>query len=122
MYLIPIVIFYSFFDCINRCFAPDDEFARLSDHYLFSLDKLSGAETLFQGKFKLIAGIVLLLIGLDLLWNSFVNSTLLSLSYRFHGLLNGITDLIPRLVIGIAIIAIGVYLIIGKKRGIDKHD
>ena len=121
MYIIPILCFYSFFDCIGKCYASDDEFARFEDHYLFSFDKISDANVIFNGKGRLVVGILILLIGVDMLIKSIVYGLISKISSELYSTILEIMSYLPQLVIGFVIIAIGVYLIIGKKRSIDKN-
>jgi hypothetical protein len=121
MYIIPILCFYSFFDCISKCYASDNEFARFQDHYLFSLDKLSNADNLLHGKGRLIIGIITLLIGIKLIWDVFIDVLSQYIPEEIYMAIRGVTTSLPQFVIGFLIIAIGVYLIIGKKRSNDNN-
>lgn len=116
MYIIPILCFYSFFDCICKCYASDSEFAQFEDHYLFFGDKFSDFDKLLKGKGKLILGILLVLIGIKLFWDSTINCLQSLIPVEVYRMIIAGADLLPRIIVGILIIVLGVFLIIGKKR------
>lgn len=120
VYIVPILIAYSFFDCINRDFASDEEFSHFTDHYLFTRGNIDGLDTLFKGKGRLILGIVILIIGVDLLWK-FVSDVLSRYvpPEIYSSVLRAGRE-VPQFVFGALIIALGVYLVIGRKRS-DKN-
>ena len=126
LYILPILIFYSFFDCINKSFSTPEEFARLEDNYIFSKRLFSGSNAISKGKGTVIAGIVIILIGFDLLLSSVVNNLdnyLINFSSTgISRIISALTNVFPQFVISFAIIAIGLYLIIGKKRSNDNND
>jgi hypothetical protein len=117
----PVLWFYSFFDCICKCWANDDEFAKFEDHFLISADKFSAVNIIFKGKSKLIIGILILLIGIYLIFEVSLRTLQMFIPYTIFNLISSAASLLPRFVVGAAIIAIGVYLIIGKRRSNDSN-
>lgn len=123
LFLLPVLWFFAFFDCLNRRSASDEEFALLDDNYLFSLDKLfSGGSSLLK-KRNLFAGILLLCLGLYILWNNLLHNLgrYFEIPNELYWSIEGATRSLPQLLIGILIIFIGVRLIINKKREDEKN-
>lgn len=121
VFILPVLWFYSFFDCINKCFSSDEDFARFEDHYLFSMDKLANANNLLSHKGRLIAGVVILLLGIYILWRNFLHLFEMLLPAQVYQYIINMTTSIPQFIVGVGIIAIGVWLIIGKKKENDKN-
>jgi hypothetical protein len=121
VYLIPIIWFYAFFDCVNKRFSSDQDFARFEDHFLFSKEDFQIGKYNLNGKFSLIGGIVLLLLGLYIIWRNFFAHIINLIAPEFFSRLMMLLGTLPQLIIGAAIIALGVWLIIGKKKENDKN-
>lgn len=125
--LLPVIWFYSFFHVHNLASLPDEEFYALEDSYLW--DSAQGSllnglpQTLTSGKGQRVIGILFVLIGLSSLW-----SVLRSFLYRYVDeafyttYIRPLLDNIPRALIGILIILIGVWLIAGKKKELLSGD
>lgn len=120
-FLLPLIWFYSFFHVHNLASMPDEEFYALEDDYLFlpTTDGVKG----FMGsdKGKKILAIVLILLGLSVLWNN-VNDILQSMFPWFMDKIYTITDTVPRTIVAIAVIWLGIHLIRGKKRELGQMD
>lgn len=122
LYILPVLWFYSFFECLNLTCADDEEFAKTEDQYLFHLESFSGMNERLSKRAGFYSGIILLFFGLYL-----ISSRLLS-QFRF-GLLpqvaeyfDGILSVFPQVFVGIIIILIGIRLIRGKKEELEQHD
>lgn len=120
MFIVPILCFYSFFDCICKCYASDSEFAQFKDHYLFA-DSDSDLDMALHGKGKLIFGVLLILIGVKLFWDSFVHYLRAVVPDEVYGMIITGTNLLPRIVVGVLIVVLGVFLIVGKRRRSDSN-
>lgn len=122
LYVLPVLWFYSFFDSINMAWADDQEFSKLEDHYLFKLESFAQLNGKFSGRSGLYCGILLVFFGAYLIFSRLI--------YRFSPMLrpeiadffSGIISIFPQLFLGIIIIWIGIRLIVGKKREMEKHD
>ena len=115
-----IIWFYSFFHVHNLHSLPDEEFYAIEDDYLFHLgnEEKNNPETVKTQK-KVVA-VILILVGVLLLWKT----ALSSLRYYFpeaFGILDYVGSFIPRIVVAVIIIALGVYMIRGKKRHIEEE-
>lgn len=125
LYILPVLWFYSFFDCLNRRYSSDEVFASLEDNYLFSIETFSLKKLLAQGEpiFKrrhLMAGILLLLLGGYLVWSNLLSRVIGQfVSDRMYSALWNMTHFAPQFILGIAIIVIGVRLILGRKKERD---
>lgn len=118
IYILPLLWFYSFFDCMNRRYSSDEEFASFEDNYLFSIEKLlASGNQIFKSR-RLMAGILLLLLGIYLIWNNLLH-WMMNLGYftdEIYYALRSITNFTPQFILGVAIIVIGVKLILGRKK------
>ena len=120
LFVLPLIWFYSFFDCTNRLSLDEEEFLLLEDKYLFSIDKLSKLDKNIFKKRNFAAGVVLLILGIYLIADNMMNVLAQYIpQYIPQELYYIIQDFMrqtPKIIIGVAIIVIGVRLIIGKKR------
>lgn len=123
MLIMPILWFYSFFDTHNLRSIPDDEFYALEDDFVFINQLPANSLKAFQNKYKNIIALVLIVIGISILWNNFFELVRYILpDYIGDRLSNAIYNIgyyIPQLLIGAAIVALGLYLIRGKKKELD---
>lgn len=122
LFLLPLIWFYSFFDCMNKRYSTEEEFLLLEDNYLFSLDELVKIDKNIFKKHSLFSGIVLLLLGAYLIWNNIIHSLSRYIPDPLFNFLNNITRVAPQIIIGVAIITVGAKLIIGKKKECDMND
>lgn len=110
---IPIIWFYSFFDCINKTF-PTDSAAIIEDKYIM----LPEPFPIFAGKHRLVLGWALTLLGLYLLADNVLGAArrmFPGLHHRFHQLQTIINNM-PQFIIAVAIIVVGILMIMGKKK------
>ncbi|MBU3190198.1 hypothetical protein K9O30_14075 [Clostridium bowmanii] len=122
LFVLPLIWFYSFFDCINKRYSTDEEFLLLEDDYLFSLDELGNIDWGILKKHRLVSGIILVLLGVYLIWINTINSLTGYISDEVYNAIHNITRMAPQIIIGVVIIVIGTKLIIGKKRECDMND
>ena len=122
LFSLPLLWFYSFFDCMNKRYSTDEEFLLLEDNYLFSLNELVKIDTGIFKKHGLFTGILLLLLGGYLIWNNMIHSLSSYIPSQVYNAIYDVTRVLPQIIIGIAIIILGAKLIIGKKRESDTHD
>ena len=109
--------FYSFFYANHLASLNDEEFAQVKDEYLFGLGALPGAQTFVERYHKWVA-YGLIFMGICFLWNTMADLLRRILPKEFSfiwGMMWKIGDFIPSIVIGCAIIIIGVKLLSGKK-------
>lgn len=124
--VLPITLYiYSFFHANNIGGLDDENFAALEDTYLFGLDEIGKRQIEVNQKSKKVVAVVLIVIGLYMLWN-----VAFEVLRGFLGWDNPIvravyyimSDDVPRVVIGIAIIWFGMVLLRGKKAEVEVTD
>ena len=122
LFVLPLIWFYSFFDCINKRYSTDAEFLLLEDDYLFSLDELVKVDKGIFKKHGMFSGIVLVLLGCYLIWINTIRSLSGYMTEEMYNAINNVTRVAPQIIIGFAIIFVGAKLIIGKKKECDLDD
>ena len=116
LFILPLIWFYSFFDCINKRFVADEEFLLLEDNYLFSMEKFFRLDSELFQKRRLFTGVILLFIGIYLVLNNIMNSIAQYIPQEVYHAIYNFMRIAPQIIVGIAIIVIGIKLIMGKKR------
>ncbi|MBU3216286.1 hypothetical protein LL033_23270 [Clostridium estertheticum] len=122
LFVAPLIWFYSFFDCLNKRYATDEEFLLLEDNYLFSLDELVKVDKDILKKHALFSGILLVLLGGYLIFNNIINSLAGYIPGDVYNVISDVTRMAPQIIIGVVIVVIGAKLIIGKKKECDMND
>ena len=112
---LPIIWFYSFFDAINRINYTVDELKAMDDSYIVNLglDNNSKIKNLLKGRHVLL-GWIIIIIGIYVLLHTviFNNSALINLvDYEVYNYISSCVDLLPKLIIPIICLFIGVKLI-----------
>ena len=116
LFVLPLIWFYSFFDCANRASLDDDKFLLLEDKYLFSIDKLVKLDKNIFEKRRLAGGVLLLFLGVYLVADNIMHILEPYIPHEFYYTIYDLLRQAPKLIIGVLIVAFGVRLIIGKKR------
>jgi hypothetical protein len=120
MLIMPILWFYAFFDTHNLRSMPDDEFYALEDDFVIINQIPKDSLRIFRDKYKNIIALVLIVIGVSILWNNFFDLVRSMLPDYISNAIYNIGYYIPQLFIGAAIVALGLYLIRGKKKELDR--
>lgn len=126
----PFVVWvYSFFHANNLGALSDEEFYRIQDGYLFGLSEtgIDSIKDSIAGKYRKAFAIILIILGASMLWQTFCrilrhlvgNDFYYAYISRFTGI---VSDDIPKVIIALVIIWLGVKLIQGKKEELDKLD
>lgn len=117
--VIPITIYiYAFFHANNIGALDDQRFYALEDVYLLGFDRIGSADFQLEGRVRSIASIVFILIGISMLgdigfgmmWN-YVGDDNPLMKFIYYT----VRDVVPRVLMAIAIIWFGIYLLRGKK-------
>ncbi len=122
MFIIPVIWFYAFFDCINRCFLEDEDFYAQEDRYLFTLDQAMKLDLGILKKYNLLIGVILIILGIYALWQNVIFSMIWNYSLLPPRIISGIGNfgrMIPQIIAGILIIWAGIAMIRGKKREVE---
>lgn len=120
MFIMPIIWFYAFFDTHNLRAIPDDEFYALEDDYILYPEFTKEKYRLLEGKYRTIFAVALIVIGISILWNNLYDIINWALPGIVSTILYQIGHYFPQLFVGAAIIALGIYLIRGKKKDLDE--
>ena len=116
LYILPIIWFYAFFDCINKRFSTDEEFYDLEDGYLFSIDKLLKIDNEIFKKHRFLTGLILLFLGIYLVFENIMGMISGYIPDELYNIISNFIRISPQILVGIFIIAVGLKLIAGKKR------
>lgn len=119
LFAIPIIWFYGFFHTHNLRSMPEEEFYAMEDTYI-DFPGFFHSKKLLQQKYHKIFAITLILIGVSILWNNMWNLLWQVIPDMYYYEISRILDSIPQIIIGIAIIVLGVYLIRGKNRELNE--
>ncbi|WP_026881784.1 hypothetical protein [Clostridium akagii] len=119
LYIVPVLWFYSFFDSINTGYSTDEEFLKVEDNYLFTFDKFMEIDKNMVIKSRFFVGILLLIFGIFLIWKNTMVQLSSVIPQPIFDIMSNIISNLPRFIIGIAIIVVGIKLIIGKKKEDD---
>lgn len=119
MYVLPVLWFYSFFECVNMAWASPEEFSALRDGYLF---RRGEGESVLSGRWALYGGILLVFFGVYLIFDQLVSRLSLYLAEGAANALSAAVSLFPQIFFGVVVILIGVRLIVGKKKELERHD
>jgi hypothetical protein len=122
MLALPIIWFYAFFDTFNLRAMPDDEFYAMEDEYILFPDVLKGKSSLFQEKSRKILAVILIFAGITILWHNCTDILEHILPQAIRSAMNRFGYYFPQMLVAVGIIALGVYLINGKKRELDSVD
>lgn len=121
-----VICVYGFFHANNLGGLSDEEFYKIEDEYLFGLGEkdMNSFKDFFMGKYRKVFAVILILFGANMLWQAFCKCLLHIVGDHFFYLyINEFTRIInrdvPRAIVGIAIIWVGIKLIQGKKEELD---
>lgn len=121
LYVLPVLWFYSFFECINMSWADDQEFSKFSDQYLFQIENLLQVKKL-SGKGNLYCGILLLFFGIYLIAGRLISEFSYLMPPGFARLFSNVLSIFPQIFLGVLIILLGIRLIAGKRKELEEHD
>ncbi len=113
-----VVWFYSFFHAHNLRAMDDEDFYALEDHFLFGTDasfKDFWDKTVVSRYRKIVAS-VLILLGVMIVWGNVFDLLEEALPEAVYECISELSYHIPKIVIGIGIIAVGILLIRGKRQ------
>jgi hypothetical protein len=122
MFVMPIVWFFAFFDTHNLRSMPDDEFYALEDDFILIPDFAKSKTKFLHEKYRSIFALILIIIGFSILWNNLYHMLISVVPYYIRDFLYNVGYYFPQFVVGFAIIALGLYLIRGKKKDLEKSE
>lgn len=114
--LVAVVIwFYSFFHANHLAGLADEEFAEVKDGYLLGMDAVAGGKNFMRNNQKWIAG-ALIVGGILMLWNTLTDIACDFLPEYIWVGMRSVGDYMPRVLIAVIIIVLGVKMIQGRKK------
>jgi len=120
--ILPIIWFFAFFDTFNLRAMPDDEFYAMEDDFLFPQGFNLQKTRDLVNKFRIFFAGGLIIIGFTVLWNNMCDMFSRFIPYQIMNVFNSFGEYFLQLIFAAAIIALGIYLIIGKKKELDSMD
>ena len=119
VFLIPIIWFYSFFNVHNLKSLSEEEFYSIEDSYVLHMDELAGDISSLLKHHGKITAILLIFLGASILWNTLVDFLYMILPGYLADVIGRFTYHLPQLVIAVAIIFAGIYILTRKKDALD---
>ncbi len=119
-----IVWVYAFFSARNLVHLEDSEIAMLQDDYLFNVDGLSVLGSKLAGKYRSFVAVLLIVFGSVMLLRVLLNMLRGLVPDYILEWVRILSNYLPQLVIGLGIVALGMWLIRGKKQELleDYHE
>lgn len=118
--LVAVSWFYSFFHAHNLASIPEQEFYEVEDTYLFTIADAKQGRDLIRTYRKTFA-VILIFTGVLLTWKTCMSMIYGIIPYELYNALSNMTYRLPQLVVGIAIVYLGVVMIRGKKVELDEQ-
>ncbi|MDO4273800.1 MAG: hypothetical protein Q4D16_09025 [Eubacteriales bacterium] len=112
---LPIIWFYSFFDVHNLKTLSDEEFYSMEDSYILHMDQLIGDTDNILKKYRSLIAVILIVFGVSILWNNFADILYWILPGFLGDIIRSIFYRLPQIVIAVAIIIAGFYLLSDKR-------
>lgn len=111
-----IVWVYAFFSARNLVHLEDSEIAILQDDYLFHFDGMGNLGSKFAGKYRGFIAILLILFGSVMLLRVLYSMLRGVVPEIILSFIWNVSYYLPQIVIGVGIVALGMWLIRGKKQ------
>ena len=119
--LVSLVIwFYSFFHVHNLASLSDEEFYSVEDDYIFHFIDTSVIGKEFYQNNRRILAIVLILMGIVMTWQGVLTLLYEYLPEKIYYYIRHFSYDLPKILVGIGIIALGAAMIRGKKKEIGQ--
>lgn len=112
---LPILWFYSFFNVHNLKCLSEEEFYAIEDSYILHLDDFLGDTGEIMKKYRTLVALLLIVFGISILWNNFTDILFWILPSNLSRMLSSISYQLPQIIIAIAIIIAGIYILFDKK-------
>jgi hypothetical protein len=122
MFAMPVIWFFAFFDTHNLRAMPDDEFYAMEDDYILIPTFAKEKARILQSKYRTVLAFALIIIGFTILWNNMYDLMDEILPGYISNIIYQFGLYFPQLVIGLAIVALGLFLIRGKKKDLDSEE
>ena len=117
-----VIWFYSFFHVHNLASLPDEEFYSVEDDYIFHFFDPSSMGKEFYRHNRRILAYILIIMGIVMTWQGMLNLIYEYLPEEIYFYIRHLTYDLPKLFVGIGIIALGAAMIRGKKKEIGQME
>lgn len=121
IFLLPVLWFYSFFNVHNLKSLSEEEFYSMEDTYILHLDQLIGDADLLVSKYRTIVAFLLIFFGVSIVWSNFTDLLFWILPAPLAELIRDLSYRVPELIIAVAIIIAGIYILSHKKTQLDQE-
>ena len=122
LFVLPIVWCYSFFNVHNLKSLSPEEFYSIEDDYVLHLNRLSADKGSFVKKYRTVIAVALIIIGVSMLGRTLVNALYGVLPTILRHMIYDFMDMLPQLALSVGIVALGIHMILGKKKELDRED
>lgn len=122
MFAMPVIWFFAFFDTFNLRSLPEEEFYGMEDSYILYPDLIKNRSSVLQGKFRFVFAIILIFLGFSVLWNNLYGMINWMLPDLIRNIFYSFGQYFLQFLVGCGIIALGIHLIIGKKKALDTKE
>lgn len=111
----PVIWLYSFFNVHNLKSLSEEEFYSLEDSYVLHFEEFIGDTNTIFRKYRTLVAVLLIVFGFSILWNNFSNILYWVLPGFLGDMVSEISYRLPQIIIAIAIIMAGFYILSDKK-------
>ncbi len=122
LFVLPVLWCYGFFHAHNLRSLSDEEFYGMEDEFLFHLDQILPKTKNIDRKSRNVMAVVLIVIGASMLWNNFGEVLRWMLPSYLREWYWKIGHMVPQLIVAVLFIAVGIWLIRGKKKELDEQE
>jgi len=122
MVAIPIIWFYSFFNVHNLKSLSEEEFYAVEDSFVLGLEGMLKDKENWIRKYRNLIAAALIIIGCFILWNTLISVLYSILPSFLVDIVYRIGNFIPRVLVALIIIYIGIYLVRGKKKELEFNE
>lgn len=112
---VPVIWLYSFFNVHNLKSLSEEEFYSLEDSYILHFEEFIGEGNTFFHKYRTLVAVLLIVFGFSILWNNFSDILYWVLPGFLAGIVREISYQLPQIIIAIAIVIAGFYILSDKK-------
>lgn len=123
LFFVPALIwFYSFFHARNLASCPDEMIHSMEDDFIWDSFGDGTKTRITSPTLRKWGATILIVIGATLLWQNLRSIIAILIPGRYWDMLWPFVDNIPQIVISLLIIAIGIGLIVGKKKEVKNGE
>lgn len=115
-------VIYGFFHARNLAHMDEEDFLNVEDSYIWDEFNTDSGKPILEKLSRKWIAVILIILGICFLWNNCSNLILDLLPYELWESADMLLHAIPGIVVSIAIIILGIFLIRGKKKEMEVSD